>query len=166
MVALTTSMVPHFGAGISRSRRMASCVAHSLRMASASRRQARAPSRKSTPTLVIEGRGPRPGHRGGGAANVFPGAVFTVLVERVVRGRGLSKCNRRPRAATGRGCPAAASRAPGAGSISRPRRYTHSTARADHRQHLGIVQAVEAPGLADRRQRRSLTVDGLGGRTA
>lgn len=142
MVALTTSIGPHFGAGIADPVHGV-LFAHSYRMASQPAPGARDVT-EMTPTLVFEGGAPRLAIGAAGSERI-PGAVFQVLVERLVRGRGLSEAIAAPRCNWMGGALRLHQGHPARGHFE-ARGYTILHSPRDHRQHLGIVQAVERQG--------------------
>ena len=152
MVALTTSIGPHFGAGIADPVHGV-LFAHSYRMASAAGAR-RARRHGNDADARHRRRGAPSGHRGRRAANVFParcsrfwwsGWCVAVACPRQI---AAPRCNWMGGALRlHHGHPAR--------EHFEARGYTILHSPRDHRQHLGIVAGGRAPGLADRRQRRS-----------
>jgi len=142
MVALTTSIGPHFGAGVADPVHGV-LFAHSYRMASQPEPGARDVT-EMTPTLVFEDDVPRLAIGAAGSERI-PGAVFQVLVERLLRGRTLMEATVSPRCNWMGGALRLHEGHPARGHFE-ARGYTILHSPRDHRQHLGIVQAVERQG--------------------
>lgn len=143
MVALTTSIGPHFGAGVADPVHGV-LFAHSYRMASQPTPGARDVT-EMTPTLVFDGDIPHLTIGGAGSERI-PGAVFQVLVGNLMRSRSLSEAIAAPRC-NWMGGALRLHEGHSARAHFEARGYTILESPRDHRQHLGIVQAVARDGM-------------------
>lgn len=140
MVALTTSIGPHFGAGVADE--VHGCLfAHSYRMASQPTPSARDVT-EMTPTIVLRDGRPILSIGAAGSERI-PGAVFQVLVNLFVHEMPLAQATDAPRLNWTGGALRVHSDFPEA-QLRRllGRGYEIVRTARDHRQHLGIVQAV------------------------
>ncbi|MCC5976521.1 MAG: gamma-glutamyltransferase [Salinarimonas sp.] len=142
MVAMTSSIGPHFGAGVADPVHGV-LFGYSYRMANAPQPGARDVT-EMTPAIVGGVAAPRIAIGGAGSERI-PGAVLQVLVGRLMRGMSLRDAVDAPRC-NWLGGALRLHTGHDAWDHFRRRGYAIVESPRDHRRHLGIVQAVERDG--------------------